>query len=636
MALAREVYDYQYEDYNDDIYKENITGPDEVTFKPLYNFVSATGFKANTDYLQHQEQSTIPSQKPIPSFDVIEDGFLGSLSHPLKISNSFDRLNSLYYELSRERALSDTYDFSFLLPDLDAKPEPNQGTPMSSSVSVSSMDTYCQKGHKFGYKREPPHSDLVTLEFTTKFLDLYYRNDRKNLQCFPYCPIHGDYLKSRLSNSPHKTKGSSCSAPIDLKVISPSGFSAEKDSFALGRVSLFNSDIEKEFDFNLKLGSKERIISSEEYRKLALTCASSGVDFNGKISFKSSSWRLDMQLNRLKKPTSLGSGKLSPSEMCFIFEVFLLQPVELNPTDKNDIYYKILARTTSSKFLIKSTRTLLRMLKTQTKRERPVDDNETFMKSETEAWIDKKRIKTSPLQAVQPTVSRNQLFESSSQPLITNAPPSGASCTDIETKYVALESEQAEQNTAVPVGLMARKVSASEDSLSPQEYGLTVINENDVLLHSEGLFYCIFLGFFGAHWFYLNRPKLGLLYISTFGLFGLGYLHDIVTAKAENEALFEKTPLCPATIETEDVKRILAIFPLGILGVHWFHFGRPYYLKGILYSCTLGLFGLGYIHDILFFHHTIDRANKANRAEFCLRYGGHALKKSDDIWKKIS
>lgn len=38
---------------------------------------------------------------------------------------------------------------------------------------------------------------------------------------------------------------------------------------------------------------------------------------------------------------------------------------------------------------------------------------------------------------------------------------------------------------------------------------------------------CIFLGFFGIHHFYAGRNKMGLLYLFTFGLFGIGWIVDI-------------------------------------------------------------------------------------------------------------
>lgn len=42
------------------------------------------------------------------------------------------------------------------------------------------------------------------------------------------------------------------------------------------------------------------------------------------------------------------------------------------------------------------------------------------------------------------------------------------------------------------------------------------------------LILCILLGVFGVHHFYVGRIKMGVLYLFTFGLFGFGWLIDII------------------------------------------------------------------------------------------------------------
>ena len=42
------------------------------------------------------------------------------------------------------------------------------------------------------------------------------------------------------------------------------------------------------------------------------------------------------------------------------------------------------------------------------------------------------------------------------------------------------------------------------------------------------LLLCFFFGVFGAHYFYVGRPGMGLLYLFTFGFGGLGWLVDMI------------------------------------------------------------------------------------------------------------
>lgn len=45
---------------------------------------------------------------------------------------------------------------------------------------------------------------------------------------------------------------------------------------------------------------------------------------------------------------------------------------------------------------------------------------------------------------------------------------------------------------------------------------------------TTALILCIFFGYFGAHKFYEGKIGLGILYLCTFGLFGIGWIVDII------------------------------------------------------------------------------------------------------------
>ncbi|MBQ6270615.1 MAG: TM2 domain-containing protein [Clostridiales bacterium] len=47
------------------------------------------------------------------------------------------------------------------------------------------------------------------------------------------------------------------------------------------------------------------------------------------------------------------------------------------------------------------------------------------------------------------------------------------------------------------------------------------------------LLLCICLGYFGAHKFYEGKAGTGLIYLCTFGLFGIGWLIDILALCAK-------------------------------------------------------------------------------------------------------
>lgn len=65
------------------------------------------------------------------------------------------------------------------------------------------------------------------------------------------------------------------------------------------------------------------------------------------------------------------------------------------------------------------------------------------------------------------------------------------------------------------------------NTLPPQSY-VPVVNRKRACNKYVALTLCIFLGFLGAHKFYEEKTGLGILYLCTFGLFGFGWIIDIL------------------------------------------------------------------------------------------------------------
>ena len=72
----------------------------------------------------------------------------------------------------------------------------------------------------------------------------------------------------------------------------------------------------------------------------------------------------------------------------------------------------------------------------------------------------------------------------------------------------------------------------SDDPYRNDPYINGMAGNDDYADHSPksrfvALVLCIFLGFFGAHYFYVGKSGMGVLYIFTIGLFYFGWFYDI-------------------------------------------------------------------------------------------------------------
>lgn len=123
--------------------------------------------------------------------------------------------------------------------------------------------------------------------------------------------------------------------------------------------------------------------------------------------------------------------------------------------------------------------------------------------------------------------------------------------------------------------------------------------------HSKLIGYLLWLiGFTGAHRFYYGKPLTGILWLFTFGLFGIGWIIDaFLIPQMDDEANYRFAP-GPIDYNLCWILLILA----GGLGVH--RFVQEKYISGILYFLTFGFFGIGLVYDFLTLNFQIDEKHR--------------------------
>lgn len=124
--------------------------------------------------------------------------------------------------------------------------------------------------------------------------------------------------------------------------------------------------------------------------------------------------------------------------------------------------------------------------------------------------------------------------------------------------------------------------------------------------HSKIVGYILWIfGFTGAHRFYYGRPVTGTIWFLTLGLLGIGWLIDVFLIPGMDR---EADLRFRAGRIDYTIAWLLLTF-LGLFGVHRLYMGK--WVTGVIYLCTAGLLGIGYLYDFWTLNEQITVINAA-------------------------
>ena len=141
---------------------------------------------------------------------------------------------------------------------------------------------------------------------------------------------------------------------------------------------------------------------------------------------------------------------------------------------------------------------------------------------------------------------------------------------------------------------MAAPVTPFDQPHGSYQYDTTDQSQGILPNHSIVVGYAFWvIGFTGAHRFFFGKPLTGALWFFTGGLLLVGWLVDIVFIPSMAQEADRRYPDGPYDY---NLAWILLVFA-GIFGAHRFYMGK--YVTAILYLLTGGVFGIGYVYDML-------------------------------------
>lgn len=449
----------------------------------------------------------------------------------------------------------------------------------------------------------------ASVGFKTRFLDRYWRNDRKNIQCFPMCPEYGDYFFIKSNNLKHTRSGGTCSSNVECYL---ECLQKPSDLIVLGRIVL----IQESFDIKL-------FYTDEDLNFLKVDTIEGSVqerETKTQIIFSPTVWKFSGTLMKRKKKEH----QVVNSILSYCFQVLVLERVP------NGV--KSVCHSRSEPFSLNSTRTLHRL----TTSNRISRKNSVFEDSRNAVELangtrnaainfcgSNKRQKV-----VDYAVPKRNFHANQFKP-----PVEGMSKTHIKEVQLAVPSKHKIGSRTTK----SKEVSVPTAILVQDDFAKSAIFDQNILSLYEVAFWLLALGIFGAHRYYLSKPLTGFFFTLTLGFCGLGVIFDILTLpflvnRAKIEVVCSKLDIAPLLDVSLNEMYIVAL-TFGFLGIHRFYLGN--YILGLMYMLTLGFLGVGVLADIWNMPYLVEKHNNNQHRKYRELYGEEKFLKALTCKKRL-
>lgn len=302
----------------------------------------------------------------------------------------------------------DSNDYSMMSDDSDPI---KQEQMMQDADAIANSFLHSSRPHALAPSSLSAFPALI--EIQTPFLEKYWRNDRKNIQCFPYCPEHGDYYRVRIEDLQHRCKGV-CRAAVKARITIPTTQPLTQQGLLV--LARCNST----FSRNEALTSQPYLNTTEMKSLQSLsavgvidtflqTADGNGIQFE--VTFYPDVWKFEFDLPKKRRNISANSPVETEiehlgSEFLYFFEIDVFYSPE-------KMSFQRLGHTESINFQIGNTRTLLRQRNKMTEDATPTGANDGDRVLDVDALPEKKKMKMNRHQLAMSTASISEDFDPS-------------------------------------------------------------------------------------------------------------------------------------------------------------------------------------------------------------------------------